>query len=131
MGADRDIEPHVRKAGEVIPMTTKQVETMLSGVGIPTAYYEFPTPQEGPPYLCFYFSNDNDVKADNSNYVRVDNLIVELYTEAKDFSLESSLEDVLAEAGMVWSKSETHLGDERMYEVIYEMNVIITEETDG
>ena len=112
-------------------MTTKEIATMLASVGVPTAYYEFPETHEGPPYLCFYFTSDNDVKADNLNYVRIADLIVELYTDTKDFNLEATLEGVLTAAGLVWTKAEDHLGDERMYEVIYEMNVIITEETNG
>ena len=82
-------------------MTTKEVSTMLGSLGIPTAYYQFPEPQEGPPFLCFFYQSNNDMLADDVNYVRI------------------------------WSKDEEVLDDERMYEVVYEMDVIITEENNG
>lgn len=112
-------------------MTTQEVKTMLDSVGIPTAYYQFPETQQGPPFLCFYYESDNDMKADDENYVQINRLIVELYTDNKDFELEKTLEGVLRSAGLVWAKEEAHLDDERMFEVIYGMDVIITEENNG
>lgn len=112
-------------------MTTKEVSTMLGSLGIPTAYYQFPEPQEGPPFLCFFYQSNNDMLADDVNYVRIDHLVVELYTDNKDFDLERQLEGILTSNGMVWSKDEEVLDDERMYEVVYEMDVIITEENNG
>lgn len=113
-------------------MTFKEVSTMLSGVGIPTAYYQFPddTAQQ-PPFICFFYPNSNDVLADNSNYQKVEHLVIELYTDNKDFTLEASVESVLAQNGLVYTRDETYLDSERMFEVIYETDVIITEETNG
>lgn len=109
-------------------MTTEQVSTMLGSLGIPTAYYQFPDTQQGPPFLCFFFGANNDALADNENYVRIDRLIVELYTETKDFDLEKALETILAAHGLVWTKDTEQLDDEHMTEVVYEMDVIITED---
>ena len=110
-------------------MTTEAIATMLAGLEIPTAYYQFPETQEGPPFLCFYYQSNNDALADNVNYVRIDHLVVELYTNNKDFGLEKQLEVILTSNGMVWEKSEQYLDDEQMNEVVYEMDVIITEES--
>jgi hypothetical protein len=52
-------------------------------------------------------------------------LNVELYTRNKDFSVESAVENVLLNAGMVFTKEETYLNDEHMFEVLYLMEVII------
>lgn len=112
-------------------MTTKEIATMLSGLNIPTAYYQFPETLEGPPFLCFFYQSNNDMLADDVNYVRIDHLVVELYTDNKDFGLEKQLEGILTDAGMVWEKSEQYLDDERMFEVVYEMDVIITEDSNG
>ena len=112
-------------------MTTESIATMLSGLNIPTAYYQFPETQQGPPFLCFYYQSNNDMLADDVNYVRIDHLVVELYTDNKDFDLEKQLEAILTSNGLVWEKSEQYLDDERMNEVVYEMDVIITEESNG
>ena len=111
-------------------MTSKQVASMVNEIGIPSSYYQFreDTGQQ-PPFVCFFFSNDNDMKADDSNYAKIERLILEVYSANKDFALESTVESVLASHSMVWSRSETHLGDEDMYEVIYQMDVCITPET--
>ena len=110
-------------------MTTQEVFTMLSGLNIPVAYYQFPDDtQQAPPFICFFYTNSNDVLADNTNYQKVERLVIELYTDNKDFSLESQVESVLAENDLVYSREETRLDSERMYEVIYTTEVVITTE---
>lgn len=112
-------------------MTYEEVNTMIASVGYPCAYYQFPnnTPQ-APPFICFFYPNNSDVKADDSNYQKIEHLVIELYTDTKDFDAEAAVETVLANNGMVWTRSETSIDTERMYEVIYEMDVVITEETE-
>lgn len=109
-------------------MTTQEVASMVASVGIPTAYYQFPdnTGQE-PPFICFYFPGDNDFKADNINYAKINRLIIELYTDSKDFALEAAVEQVLKDNELAFIRSETYIDSERMYEVIFETQVIITE----
>ncbi len=110
-------------------MTYQEIAELLASVGIPTAYYQFPedTGQE-PPFICFYYASSADMYADNSNYQKIDNLSIELYTDNKDFELESALENVLKGAGLTWTREETYIDTERMYEVIYSVEVIIKEE---
>lgn len=115
-------------------MTYSNVKTMLdaveisSNVSVPNAYYQFED-DTGiiPPFICFYFTGSHDVYADNSNYQKIDHLVVELYTKEKDFTLEAKIEGVLNSNGLTWSREETHLDDERMYVEVYDMDVIITE----
>ena len=114
-------------------MTHKQVADMLKTVGIPTAYYQFTdnTAQE-PPFICFFYPDNDDIYADDSNYQKIERLVIELYTDNKDFTLESAVESVLKENGLTFTRAEQYLDSERMYEVIFETYVIITEElTDG
>lgn len=110
-------------------MTHTQVASMIASVGVPYAYYQFnkKTAQE-PPFICFFYPNNNDVLADNKNYQKVEHLVVELYTDNKDFDLEQTVENVLTENELVYTREETYLDDERMFEVIFETDVIITEE---
>lgn len=109
-------------------MTTNEIAAMVAEIGIPYAYYQFPEGTAQPaPFICFFLSYDNDMKADNSNYQKIERLIIELYTDNKDYQLERTTEGVLASHGMVWNRSETWLDTERMVEVIYEMDVVITE----
>lgn len=109
-------------------MTYQNIATMLNSVGIPTAYHHFAEGSgQEPPFICFFYESSADMYADDSNYQKIENLVVELYTDNKDFALEQRLESVLRDAGLTWSRDETYISTERMYEVIYNIVVIITE----
>lgn len=108
-------------------MTYKEVADMVASMGLSYAYYEFPdgTDQE-PPFICFYFPESDDFFADNQNYVGIRRLYVELYTNEKDFSLESTLEGVLTANGLTFRKSDDYIDSERMWQTLYEMEVILS-----
>lgn len=110
-------------------MTFKEVSQMIQGIGLPYAYYQFPdnTGQQ-PPFICFFYPNNNDVLADNSNYQKVEHLAIELYTDNKDFTHEAAVEAALSEHDLVWSRSEEYIDSERMFLVVYETDVVITTE---
>ena len=107
-------------------MTPQQVNIMLETIGVPVAYYQF---KEGtgqqPPFVCFFYGDSNDVIADNSNYLRVDRLFVELYTDEKDFALESTIETTLNTNNLVFAKEQTYIDSERMHETIYTTDIIM------
>lgn len=110
-------------------MTTAEIYTMIQAVGVPCVYHHFRegTGQE-PPFICFYFPGDNDLLADDTNYVQINQLIIELYTDAKEFDLEQTLESVLKQNGFVWTKTETYIESEKMYMETYTMEVLINGE---
>ena len=120
-------------------MTTQGVSTMVASIGVPYAYYQFPEgTQQATPFVCFYFEENNDFLADDSNYQKIEHLTIEVYTDSKDFALEATVEGILATNGMVWTRYEDWIKSERMVKVSYEMDVVITtastdteEETDG
>ena len=112
-------------------MTTQEVAAMVAEIGVPTAYYQFPEGTgQATPFVCFFYSGDNDMLADDSNYQKIEHLIIELYTDNKDFELEHTVESVLTSHGMVWTRAEEWIDTERMLEVVYEMDVIL-EVTNG
>lgn len=109
-------------------MTYRQVAEMVSSIGVPFAYYQFPNNSGiAPPFVCFYFDSSNDFAADNTNYQRIRPLSLELYTDNKDFTLEQTVENVLNQHGLVYSREETYLDSERMYMVTFMTEIIITE----
>ena len=109
-------------------MTFKEINTMIESIGLPSTYYSFPESQAPAlPYLVFYYPSNDDFSADNVNYVPIVNLNIELYTESKDFDTEKAVEDVLQSNRLYFAKSETYLTSEEMYEVLYQMQIPITE----
>lgn len=109
-------------------MTYRQVAEMVASIGAPYAYYQFPNNSGiAPPFVCFYFDSSNDFAADNVNYQRIRPLSLELYTDNKDFTLEQTVENVLNQNGLVYSREETYLDSERMYMVTFMTEIIIAE----
>lgn len=110
-------------------MTYQEVAALLASIGLPTAYDHFEVGNAAdPPFICFYFEGSDDLAADNTNFQRIRPLTVELYTENKDFALEERVEAALNGAGLVYSRSETYIDSERMYEVVFTTDIIISEE---
>lgn len=109
-------------------MTYREVADVIAQIGVPWAYYQFKETLQGPPFVCFFYTGNNDFLADDKNYQKIEHLAVELYTEEKDFSLESMAELVFEENGLVYTKDEEYLDSEHMHMTLYEMDVIITKE---
>lgn len=107
-------------------MTPQEVNTMLESVGIPCAYYQFAddTGQQ-PPFICFFYGDSNDLAADNTNYLRVERLYVELYTDEKNFALEKTVETILNNNGFVFAKSQGYIDSERMHVTVYQSDIVL------
>lgn len=107
-------------------MTYKEIAAMIESIGLPYAYYQFPegTGQE-PPFVVFFYSNIDDLYADESNYQRIVTLNIELYTREKDFEKEATVEGILQNSGLSYYKEENYIDSEKMYQIAYEMGVII------
>lgn len=107
-------------------MTPSEVKSMVEELGVPSTYYEFADNTGiAPPFVCYFFTSSNDLSADNINYCRIERLVIELYTDVKDFALEKSLEQILANHEIFYAKEETNLDSERMHETIYQSDIIL------
>lgn len=106
-------------------MTADEIYSMLASTGLEVTYFMFKE-NEAPelPYLVYYFPKSTNVFADGGNYVGKTALNIELYTDNKDFDTEAIVEKVLNENGLAYEKTESYLDTEKMYEVLYEMEVI-------
>jgi hypothetical protein len=112
-------------------MTLAEVNNMMAEItqrcGLTDyTYYQF-ADDSAPelPYMIFYYPSSNNDGADNVVWQKINRLNIELYTDNKEFSIENELETVLAEHGFFYEKSEQYIKDEKMYEVLYEMEVVI------
>lgn len=113
-------------------MTYKEIAQMINSIGLPYTYYSFPIGNVPDlPYVVFYYPSNDDLAADNTNYQKIVRLNIELYTKNKDFATEELVESVLNAHDLVFSRSEDYLTSENMYEVLYEMEVLIKGESNG
>lgn len=109
-------------------MTNIEVSNMVKSMGLPYAYYEFPDgTEQALPFICFYFEESDDVFADNANYVSIQRLNIELYTDDRDPEQEAAVESVLTANGLTYHKNYTYIDSEKMSQTLYEMEVIINE----
>ena len=91
-------------------MTFQEVASMIESIGLPFVYDSFP--------------NNDDFGADNTNYVSIDTLNIELYESTKDFALEQTIEAVLNENGFFYDKTETYIRQENLFQISYVTQVI-------
>lgn len=105
-------------------MTQEQVIIMVEEMGLPYAYDHFAEGQSPePPFLVFLFPESRNFAADGVAYYKKNKLHIELYTEYKAVELEEQMEAVLEKHGIFYEKSEAWIESERLYEVLYGMEV--------
>lgn len=107
-------------------VTYKKINQMIESLGLPYAYYQFPEGTAEPtPFICFYFSDENGLKADNVNYAKLVTLRIELYTDNKRFDLEEQISNLLTINELPYNKYESYIDTEKMLMQTYETEVFI------
>lgn len=101
-------------------MTHEQIYALLQQLNIPLAYNHFKETQH-TPYLIYLTEDTSNFGADNKVYFKVDNWVIELYTDKKELVLEARLEELLEEAELYYEKYEVYIDTENMYQVRYEI----------
>lgn len=105
-------------------MTHKEVMALMEEMNLPYAYDHFAEGESpDPPFLVFLYPGNNNFSADGVAYFKIKRLHIELYTDKKDVKLEEQLEAVLDSHGIFYGKSEVWIAEERLYEVLYQMEV--------
>ena len=101
---------------------------MISEMGLPFAYDHFAEGESpDPPFLIYLFPSSGNFSADGKVYAKINRLHFELYTDQKDPKAEAKVEAVLDRYGIFYDKSEVWIADERLYEVLYTMEVLSNE----
>ena len=107
-------------------MTFQEINPMIESIGLPSNYYQWPESKAPDlPYNLFYYPERADFFADSINYQKITVLNIEFYSEEKDFENEELIEAVLEQYGLTYSKEEQYIDSERMYEVLYVINVCL------
>lgn len=94
--------------------------SILNEINIPYAYNHFAQGEVvEPPFICYLVNGSDNFAADGLVYFKINEIHIELYTDCKNPSLESQIEDVLFNHQIFYEKQESHIKDENMYEVLY------------
>lgn len=110
-------------------MTYQDVSKLVKSIGLPYAYDHFDLSDDEerrPPFICFIYPGSDDFSADNTNYISIRQLQIELYTDNKDFELERKVELALNGAGLPYTAEGGYLSDEQMYMQTYTTEVLIS-----
>ena len=101
-------------------MTIENLVEMLQELKIPFAYDHFAEGESPePPFICYLIPRSDNFAADGRVYFKLNEVRIEMYTDFKDISLESRVEDVLDRHEIFYNKSETWIQSEKLYEVMY------------
>lgn len=108
-------------------MTINDVKTMLKsiiGFENKVAYRAFPV-NEAPklPFICYQETGTNNFFADDTVFVSLSIVDIELYSVHRDLVSESLIENKLRENNITWDKDIEYIEDEKCYEVIYTVEV--------
>lgn len=107
-------------------MTVAEIYEMIGSTGIECAYREFPEGSgQEPPFICFTMPGGDDLFADNENYVKISRLVIELYTDERDFALENTVEEMLKENNLTYTWDEDYIDTEHMHVTVYETEVLV------
>lgn len=105
-------------------MKYDEIVEMLEETELPLAYDHF---EEGfspaPPCLCFLLPESDNFAADGIAYQKIHVLHIELYTDKKNPEQEENIERVLTSRGLFYDKTEVYIESEKLYEVLYELEV--------
>ena len=105
-------------------MTHEEVMQMVEEMKLPNAYHHFVEGEAPePPYVVYLYPEADNFSADGVAYYKLNLLHIELYTDLKNPKLEKSVEDVLDRHSIFYAKSEVWIESEKLYEVLYEMEV--------
>lgn len=112
-------------------MTFDEVSALAEETGLPVAYDHFAEGESPePPFLVFLFPRSDNLFADGQVYMKIDVLHFELYTDRKQPDVEALVEAVLMRHDITYDKSEAWIEDEKLYEILYSMEVITDEQQD-
>lgn len=105
-------------------MTLEELARMLEKTGFPFAYDHFAEGEStDPPFICYLLPGSDNFAADGRVYFRISEVRIELYTDRKDPGAEALVETVLDDAGIFYNKSEAWIQSEKLYEVLYRMEL--------
>lgn len=93
---------------------------ILKTLGLPYAYDHFAEGESPlPPFVVYMYKGTDNFHADGIAYYEINEVNIELYSDRKNISIEKRLEKLLKNEGICFSKSETWIPSEKLYEVVY------------
>ncbi len=103
-------------------MTLVELENHLKSLEMPVAYNNFKT-GVNLPFLIYKEKSKAFLRADDNNFYEYKNIQVELYTDKKDFIIESKLETLLNNLEIEFDVSEIYIDSEKLFQRVYTITI--------
>lgn len=96
---------------------------LLNALEIPNVYRMFKDVKDipNPPYAVWYIASETLSGSDYVWTTKTMEYTIELYTDAKNFELESKLEDLIGVSNI--QKSEYYIFSENLYVITYKYTI--------
>ena len=105
-------------------MSYEEIAEMMQEIGLSFVYHHFAEGESpNPSFVLFLSPKENTFGADNLMYISFKTLHIELYTDTKSPETEERVEEILYQHNIYYTKSETWIESEKLYEVLYELEV--------
>lgn len=108
-------------------MTLVELKQILEQTGYPVAYYQFHVDENNPapetPFIVYLVDYSDNRFADNKIHTKVNNILIELYTDKKDLEVEKTLEDILDQHDICWNVDEIYIDSEKLFQRIYQTTI--------
>ena len=93
---------------------------IIGEIDIPSAYDHFAEGEAvDPPFITYLLPESNNFSADGRVFLKISEVHIELYTDAKDPEVERTVEEVLDAHGIFYDKTGVWIETEKLYEVLY------------
>lgn len=103
-------------------MKLEEIATLLKSTGYPVAYCYFAKGKPPDmPFVVYQEVYSNNFSADSAVYLPVRHIQIDLYTSKKQPEAEERVEQALS--SFFWQKQEDYGDSEKVYRVIYEIEV--------
>lgn len=103
-------------------MKLEEIASLLKATGYPVAYCHFAKGKPPDmPFIVYQEVYSNNFSADSTVYLPVRHIQIDLYTSSKQPEAEGKVESALS--SFFWNKQENYNADEKIYRIIYEIEV--------
>lgn len=109
-------------------MTLQELVALLRQTGYPVAFSHFRVDASNTPpsipFITYTTPNDSDFKADDTNYHKIIDVDIELYTDKKDLQAERAVEEILISNGLSYNAYQVYIEPEDLFQKTYEVRLI-------
>ena len=105
-------------------MTLAELNTVLTGTGLPVAYLAFPADSPpAMPFITYQETGSDNFGADNKVWVSHMRIQINLFTAKKSRVTEELVEAALDDADIYWERESSFEEDEDCYRIIYDIEI--------